>query len=893
MSFRRCIDEALERGEIVAEGAAKAREAYDDAIEQMSRTFGPVEGDRRAGQIAMERLEREALERKRQRLLAMRTRRQMLEDIAGLKTQRGYQDVRALGGGDGKPPKDGWHQGGRPPGDGPGRGGAWAARALELKMENKPGLSGAPGASAEGRYRAIRGEFDAMMADLIERFETQFGLNMPGRAQARNIVREAFGEDTGDAVAKAMAKAWGDTAEHARRLYNGAGGHIGKLDGWGMPTSWDSARVRNFGREAWVEQALPGLNRDAMIDRATGLPFTEMRLRAVLGDVWESIATNGASRREAGEHLGKGALANSRADERFLIWRDADTWLKMQEAFGTGDPFEAMMAHLDGMARDIALMEVWGPNPAHAFEWMSRFALREAALEEAAGVTGASARAQRYVQTARTMMEHYNGEASMPYRPGVAGVGQAVRGGLTSVALGSAIVSEIPSGLVFGRMAREFAGLDRNGSLTTMIRMVADPKARATARRSGFIIEQATDGFVRATHDNLRLMTVGDKAERGANVFFRRLPVFTLRAQGMTGYVSARKRAHRFEFMGRLHDVRGRTLADLKRGGESDRALARWMEARGFTAKDWDTIRASEVWEPDTGAQFLLPRNVQDRDLAMRLAEAIELETRFVSPEATLWTRSKLVGSNQPGSVAGEARRSLAMYKSFSVTTGYLYAEEMALQAMARGQSAGSGQRAFAGALAARASGAMLWLTLAGAMAIQLRETVKGNDPRPMDDPRFWGAAMMQGGGLGILGDFFYAAEARNGRTAGIVGFGPVGQVTADLYDLTAGNVVETVGNMADGDDLDEAIARARPGRDLSRVMRNYSPLNTLVWARLAWNRGIADNLQRALDPEAEDVFERRARRLRDERGQGQWWPDGANLPERLPDPGNALERRD
>jgi len=43
----------------------------------------------------------------------------------------------------------------------------------------------------------------------------------------------------------------------------------------------------------------------------TGMPFTEKRLKAVLGEVWESIATGGLKDHKPGEHLGKGRLALS------------------------------------------------------------------------------------------------------------------------------------------------------------------------------------------------------------------------------------------------------------------------------------------------------------------------------------------------------------------------------------------------------------------------------------------------------------------------------------------------------------------------------------------------------------------------------------------------------
>ena len=255
--FRSCIVDHAAKGEIDAETAQLAQDAYDDAFASASETLGPVDADRAAADAVMARLEAEAIEARRRRQLSVRTRRAALETIAGLKGRRGYQGVKALGGGDGsgRPPKDGWVQGGKPPEEGPGSRGAMAAMALKRIVENRPGLGGAPGPSVEGRYRAVRGSFDASMADLIEQFETRTGLDQPGKGGAKratldNIVREAFGQDTGDAAAKALAGAWSETAERARHMFNAAGGSIGKMDGWDLPQAHDGARVREAGRDA-------------------------------------------------------------------------------------------------------------------------------------------------------------------------------------------------------------------------------------------------------------------------------------------------------------------------------------------------------------------------------------------------------------------------------------------------------------------------------------------------------------------------------------------------------------------------------------------------------------------------------------------------------------------
>lgn len=883
--FRSCITEALQKGEIDADAAQTAHDAYDDAYASVSEALGPVDADRVAAERTMAKLEAEAIEARRRRQMTIRTRRRVLEEIAGYKTRRSYEGVRALGGGDGsgKPPKGGWVQGGTPAADGPGSKGAVAARALELMVENKPGLSGKEGPSIAGRHLALRGKMDAMMAQLIEAFETRTGFDRPGRAQMDNIVREAFGEDTGDLAAKAMSSAWGETAEYIRHAFNAAGGAIGKMEGWGLPQTWDGRRVRDIGQAAWVDAILPRLDRAKMVDRMTDLPFSEKRLKSVLGEVWQTIATSGASKRNPGERLGSGMLAARRGEERFLRFKSADDWMAVQGEFGEADPFQAMMGHLDEMARDVAQMQILGPNPEHQFEWLKAFALREAAIEDAAGKAGALDRAKGYVLTAEDMMAHFTGDASAPVNTKLSSAGVTTRAYLTGVTLGSAILSDMPSAPFFGAYARAFSGLDRAGDMAEFARLIASPAERANARRSGFIVEQATDGFVRAANDHLRMVSVGERAQGGASALARRLPAATLRLQGLTPYVAARKRAFRFEFMGRLDDLRGSSLAAIKGGDASDRAMGEWLDARGFTEADWTIIRAAPAWEPRAGSRFLRPMDVAQPELALRLSEAIEMETRFVSPETTLWTRAKLIGQIRPGTWKGEYFRSWAMFRGFTMTATHLYAEEMALRSMKAGPLVGPAM------LVGHAAAAMTFLTLAGAAGIQIREMIKGNDPKSMTDPRFWGASLMQGGGLGIFGDFLYASQARNGQTAPAAAYGPLGQAGSDASSLTFGNASEISAGLHDGDSLGEAVAGAHVGRDATNIVRRYTPASSMWWMRTAFSRAVADNLQKSLDPEAEDAFERRRRRMERETGQGQWWPEGQSVPDRAPDATNAM----
>lgn len=901
-SYRDCIDEAAGKGEITPEVADRARKTYDEAHASASEAFGPADADRHAADAVMRSLEFEALEAKRRRAMMVRSRQAILDGMGELKKRRGYTDPEAIGarrrnpgaldrmtGREPPEPPDGFADDGVAPGSF-GSGGydrAMFARGLELLVENKPGVSGAPFPSIEGRYRALRGGADATMAAVIERFESRTGFDNPGRAELGNVVREAFGEDTGDAAAKMLASAWAEAAEDMRLRFNAAGGSIGKIERWGMPQAHDAAAVRTAGRDAWTAYVLPRLDRERMLDDVTGQPMTEARLVATLREAWESISTNGLNAPLSSERTGMAALAKRRSDGRFLVFRNADAWMEYQAQFGDADPFSSMMGHLDELARDTAQMQILGPNPSAQWAWLKTAAQREAALEEAAGAKGALDAAASFISTADDMLGHFTGSLSTPVNSRLAQLGASARAAVTAAGLGSAILSDIPTAPVFGAYARACSGLSKTGDMVRLAELLnpADGSARKTARRSGFVIETATDGMIRATQDNLRLLTVGERVDGGMNAFARRLPVAVMRLQGMTAWDASRKRSFQLEFLGALYDRRGKTIADLKAGDGEDKAFARWLDARGFTESDWAVIRSAPVWEPRKGARFLRPIDVPDQELALRLGEAIDLETRMAVPQTSLWTRAKLLGRTRPGTVWGEAVRFWAQFRSFQLTATHLWAEEFSL----RGQAGGMAPLV---ASVAGVAPMVFFLTLGGALTLQLRELSKGNDPKPMDDAGFWGQALLQGGGLGVLGDAFYALSKRQGKNADANAFGPTGQAVADAYDLTGGNALEIADGLNKGETVGEAVEGARIGRDATNVGRRWVPGSNIWWLRAAWNRAVMDELQKLVDPEAEEDFHTQARRM-ERAGRGQWWEPGEAAPDRAPNLENALSRAD
>lgn len=315
----------------------------------------------------------------------------------------------------------------------------------------------------------------------------------------------------------------------------------------------------------------------------------------------------------------------------------------------------------------------------------------------------------------------------------------------------------------------------------------------------------------------------------------------------------------------------------------ADNAGRRWDElpaplrelllaARGFTAEDWEVIRATPLHRTPEGATFLIPDDIRHRAdidaeradaLAARLMGTIQEQLEFAVPSGSLRGRATLLGNAPPGSFPGELLRSGIMFKSFALSLAFGWLRRLFLAPV-------NGSRA------ANIAAFFAVTTVAGAASLQLKEIAKGRDPRDMTTREFAGAAMLQGGGLGIFGDFLSSSTNRFG--GGVIGtlVGPAVETGAD----TLGFLTQTVDALAEGRD-------PHVGRRIVQGLRFNTPLANLWWMGLATQRLGFDSLQKALDPEAERAWRRAERRRVKEFGNPAFFPPGGPL--RAPDLARAF----
>ena len=120
--------------------------------------------------------------------------------------------------------------------------------------------------SVESMSKAIERDALRQMLGTLEASNPKwFGLfeNSDG---VQAIVREIFGEQSGNTDARAGAEQWKTISESLRQRFNRAGGDVGQLEDWGMPHHHSQPLVAKAGREQWVADTLPKLDRSKYLN---------------------------------------------------------------------------------------------------------------------------------------------------------------------------------------------------------------------------------------------------------------------------------------------------------------------------------------------------------------------------------------------------------------------------------------------------------------------------------------------------------------------------------------------------------------------------------------------------------------------------------------------------
>lgn len=761
------------------------------------------------------------------------------------------------------------------------------ARQLHVLQRNQARYADAPPqrlvediehVEREGRaiFKQAMGGLQEFLRDHAENIVGQ----VRGRAQLSDIMRELHGADSGNVAAKQMAAAINAQREWLRTSFNSLGGDIRKLDDYGVAHSHNRGKITAAGFDSWFDDIYGRLDWNRIVNFQTNKPFAVAKgakpLRAdaetFLRPIYQDIATRGWADRTPGFGTGSRALFNSGQEHRVLHFKSADDWLAYNEAYGTENAFQAIVGEFQRRAMDIARMRAFGPNPKAGVENAIQVLEKAAHLAPRNPKPGGRIRQglgfgrqpedalAGTAERARVMHGLLSGEMSQPADHAMAGLLAGGRGLLTAAQLGSATLSMITD-LPSQALAAKAIGQSPFKPLVNTFNNIFRGIDQQTARELGFILESWADASVTSAR------YMGDVWQPEIT---GRISNFVLKANGMTAINDRERVAIAMAFGSDLAGVANRSWDEL------DPNLREFMRTRQITAEDWDKLRDPAVIYTDrVGGKHLNPSWFREHstlppaeadDMAIRFGALIEGQIEMALPTSSLRGQAILRGRAKAGSFSGELIRSTLMYKSFALSQLFNQIRRV------REMQGGTGVKAW------YVASYMTSMTVAGALAVQLKEIAKGRDPQPMDRQTFWAKATLQGGGLGIFGDFFQSTTSRAGGGLAETLAGPVFGAVSDVGRAVGSNVAA----LAEGKD-------SHVGRDVVNLARRYNPAATLLPTRLALDRVVWDQLQELLDPDAASDWSRAERKMKREQGSQSWWRRGDILPSRTPDLSNMI----
>jgi len=681
--------------------------------------------------------------------------------------------------------------------------------------------------------------------------------------------------ETKEILAQKLPKEAIEIAEVIRRVQkytlkrkNRSGAYINELENYITRQSHDSALLRDAGFDKWYEDISPKLDEKTFADVLPRKDGKNMKVE-FLRNVYNSLVT-GIHKKSDGEYTidglkdpvtsfkGPANLAKKLSQSRVLHFKDGEVAHEYFQKYNRRSLFETVVDGLIHDGRSMALMENLGTNPR---------AMVERILDDIDKMTETDTKLtqQAEKQRKRTLGEFSNLDNSV----------NAV-GSSQSIFFGADFAS-VASGF---RMIQEMAKL---GAAT--ISSITD-----LASKAAFISSNTERGFFhsfgRAIADSLEGLSGPQRKQ-----FAIRLLVGT---EAMTGNVLSRFGSDDFGpgFISRSHALFFK-LNGMRYWNHAQKVgVARILAFDGAEAvgKSWNNVDSnfkqmlgkygiSEAelklfkdvdMKAEDGNKYLFPDLVEDisddvLDVYIRQKQGVlnitddarlkardELRTKIGAmytdgadtaiPTPGAKERFIMNLGYQKGTVGGEAIRLLMQLKGFPIT--------MITKGLTR-QYYSSG---FTGTMKM-----ITGMTAMGYVAMSAKDLLRGKEPKELFSDDYMKSAkvlkmsMLQGGGMGIFGDYIFGEFNRYGQSFTQTLAGPTFGTADDLFTMYS-----------------KFVSGEKIAKDAVRFAVSNTPYANLFYTRAAMEYMFLHGMMEHLDP---GYLRRVEKRLEKDYGQQYYFP--------------------
>ena len=687
---------------------------------------------------------------------------------------------------------------------------------------------------------------------------------------------------TKNADAQFLARELAAHMEMSRVEINRLGGAIGKLEGYAGPQVHDDIAMLKAGREAWVRDVLPRLDIARSFPEAT----SEGEVAGALQGIYDTIVT-GTSQSDAspllqGKRVGPSNLVKGLESHRVLHFRDAAAALEYRDLYGRGSTVQGVLGQIRRQAHMAGVLDRFGPNPkammlSLAARMQQDLRAKAATVSDPKELAKINKQidqltaADGEVARLKATIDDMTGMSGRPVSITAAQIGSNIRGVQQIAKLGGAVLTAIPSDTVTAASSAMFRG---QGFWNGLFSTFGEVLKRKEGKEVAYLLGEGFDGIVgHVASAAVPFDTAPGVIKNVSEGFFR--------WSGLSGWTDTVRAASARVISAHLGLNIGKGFDKL------DASLRHVLELNGIDAPRWEALRSvggttldGKVYltpdrarlVSDDAAASIVRKEIEDargailkpgksgqvpphlvekfeakraqlitdakRSLELDLHRYVADETSYAVIETDAASRRLTTLGYRPGTLAGEAIRYIMQFKGFPIAFTQRVLGRAALNAPA-------GRVAQAAHIGALLSG----LTMAGYMAMTMKDAARGLwPPRDPFSAKTWGAAALQGGALGIYGDFLFGQASRFGQGPIETLSGPMIGTAADIYNIFRD---AAAGNPDAGKALDVAL--------------NNTPFINLFYLRPALDFLFINSLRETVRPGS---LRRQRARMQEDRGQ-------------------------
>lgn len=704
--------------------------------------------------------------------------------------------------------------------------------------------------------------------------------------------------------ARDIAAAIKPALDFAKERLNGAGAHIGNAMDYVAHTSHDARAMRAAAGpgatpeqafESWWKFTVPNLS-DKTFEDVTpeeGQSVDDARrgfgrsvFYALVSGVHKTMRGLDGVDLSADARIplafeGTHNVARKASQPRVLLWKDGTAWNDYMQKFGEPATLTAgVMRTLDGSARSLALMEKLGTNPGGNLNLVIR-----KVEEEYRDDLDRLSKFQSKVQGLRNVMGRLDGSLNVPENEMAANIGNSLRTWESVASLGSVGITHFAS--IWPTVTSELVhhGQSRLGAMGNLVSALLTGKGSAERQEILGDLGAYASGLNREMEGRWQADDpIPGKISSIANTFMKYTGIH---------YVFDNTQTAIREML--AHQLGRSTDSEF---GALNPRLQNILGKYGLGSDEWNLLRATPDLPTSAGRAYMTPSAASRTDPAA--VEALMRSRGEIDPKADpeavqravqrfQWglgdklssyysdaaahgvvtpgvrERAAVLGSTRPGSVGGELLRYLVQFKMWPLAAMNQVISREIFLATSKGDAAFN-------------IGSLLSLTMAGGyLRMAVNDAARGNPQRNPMDPRTMVAALAQGGGIGILGDFLFGETNRMGGDLMSTIAGPVVSDANQLFKIYSRFRADATD--PDPDQRAKALEHAWP--DILRFGIGHIPFSSLVYLKGALDYMLFYHAYEAASP---GWWERSNTRMQKEQGRTMaGYTPGGNVPYGIP----------